>query len=136
VTKSNRKNWTNFKDNPIAIQAGLIGSEYGQRPHKVLGLHGKTDLEAFWLDAAVRQATVQFRKERQEQAQNQRTGAGTASAQQHNELHAEQEQRADLRESMEQAGQQAPSPEGQLERLDELHEQREQANQQRKTGSE
>lgn len=111
----------------MAIQAGLIGEEYGERPHKVLGLHGKTDTEAFWLDAAVRNATVQFKKERQEQARSGGTGAGVATPQQKDELQSEQEQRANLRESMEQAGQQTPSAEGQLERLDEIQEQREQA---------
>lgn len=50
-----------------------------------------------------------------------------ASPHEKNELHDEQEQRARLRESMEQAGQQAPSPEGQLDRLEELQNQREQA---------
>lgn len=88
--------------------------------------HTTTALEAFWTDAAVRQATVQFQKEQRDDAQS-GTNAGAATGQQKDELHDEQEQRARLRESMEQAGQQAPSPEGQLERLEELRAEREQA---------
>lgn len=108
----------------MAIQAGLIGSEYGVRPYRVLGLHEQTDLEAFWTDAAVRQATAQFKKEQVDNADP--NSAGTATKHEKKQLHNEQEQRADLRESMEQAGQQTPSPEGQLERLDELRSQRKQ----------
>lgn len=121
-------NWNSFRGNPIAIQAGLIGEKYGERPHKVLGLEQEqTRLEAFWTDAAVRQATVEFQNERKKEAQQGGTKAGTATPQEKNQLHGEQEQRAKLRESMEQAGKQAPSPEGQLDQLQEIREQREQA---------
>lgn len=93
----------------------------------MLGFHGKTDLEAFWTDAAVRQAAVQFKKERQEQARDGQGTSGVADPYEKNELHNEQEQRAKLRESMEQAGQQTPSGEGQLDRLEQLEQKREQA---------
>jgi len=89
--------------------------------------HTTTALEAFWTDAAVRQATVQFQNEQKKNAQQGGTEAGAATPQQKDELQDEQEQRARLRESMEQAGQQTPSPEGQLERLEELRDKRESA---------
>lgn len=90
-----------------------------------MGLNEQTRLEAFWTDAAVRQATVQFKQDQQDDATG--SSSGVASPQQKDELHDDQEQRAKIRESMEQAGQQTPSPDGQLDRLDELEKQREQA---------
>lgn len=104
----------------------MIGEEYGERPHRVLGLHDQTDLEAFWTDAAVRHATVQFKDEQREEAKSNASSAGTATPREQNQLHDEQEQRARMRESMQQAGKQAPSPEGQLDRLKEVREKREQ----------
>jgi hypothetical protein len=81
-------------------------------------------MEAFWVDAAVRHAGVQFENERRKEAEQSHGKAGTASPSEKDELHDNQEQRARLRESMEQAGQLAPDPDGQMDALEELREMR------------
>lgn len=93
----------------------------------MLGLHHQTDLEAFWTDATVRHAATTYKNEKKKEAQQNHDSAGAASPQEKSQLQNEQEQRAKLRESMKQAGKQAPSGEGQLDRLSKVREKREQA---------
>ena len=83
--------------------------------------------ERFWLNAQVRAATAQFVNEKRDEQQDARQSAGAADPNQERDLHDRQDSRADTRESMQQAGMQAPSTTGQKQRLQELREQEEQA---------
>jgi len=81
----------------------------------------------FWFNAQVRSATAQFKKKKQEEARNNADSPGTADPQQRRELHQRQEDRAKTRESMQQAGMHAPSPDGQLSTLDQVRQDEQQA---------
>lgn len=111
---------TGFKNNRVAIEAGLQAKTYGKTPSEIMHADSLTRAERFWLNAQVRAATAHFLNEQADEQQSRAQSAGTASAQDEQELHDRQDSRADTRESMEQAGMQAPSTDGQLQRLQEL----------------
>jgi hypothetical protein len=110
---------TGFKGNEIAIEAGLQAKTYGKTPSEIMFADELTRAERFWLNAQVRAATAQFVNEKREEQQDAATSAGAADPQQQRELHDRQDDRAQTRESMEQAGMQAPSAKGQLQQLQE-----------------
>jgi hypothetical protein len=111
----------------VAIEAGLQAKTYGKTPSEIMHADELSRAERFWLNAQVRAATAQFVNEKKEQQRDNATSAGTADPREEQELHDRQDSRADTRESMQQAGMQAPSPDGQKQRLQELQQQEEQA---------
>lgn len=105
-----------------------MGEAYGERPTELLGIaHEQTSTEQYWMDAGIRQATAEHKKEKQDEVRENQNTAGAASPREKDKLHKEQEQRAELREAMEQTGKQTPDPEGQLELLESLEERRDAA---------
>ena len=111
---------TAFKNNELAIEAGLQAENYGKTPAEIMHATDLSPADRFWLNAQVRAATAQFKQRKQEEAQGAHTSAGTATPQQERELHERQDERAQTRESMQEAGMNAPSPDGQLQQLREV----------------
>lgn len=115
------------------LKAGLMAREYGKLPSEVLGEHRLATGTRFHLDYDIYAATSrhieEVREERREEMDPNSSRVG--SPRERKEMIQEQESRADQREQMEQAGMQAPSPEGQLSRLDELKQERQEAKQMR-----
>lgn len=118
---------TGFKNNAIAIEAGLQASEYGKTPAEIMYANDLSPADRFWFNAQVRAATAEFKERKQEEARDAQSSAGAASPQEQREMHDRQNDRANARESMQEAGMNAPSPDGQLSQLQELQEQEAQA---------
>ena len=108
------------------LKAGLMAREYGYTPTEILGIQHYPQGKRFHLDYDIYAATSSHiesvRKERRE-SMNPRNSR-VASPQERNDMIQDQNERAKQRESMDQAGMQAPSPEGQLSQLDEVMDQR------------
>jgi hypothetical protein len=115
------------------LKAGLMAREYGRLPSEILGEHGLPDGKRFHLDYDVYAATSrhieEVREEKREEYDPKSSRVG--SPQERKNMIREQESRADQREQMQQAGMKAPSPEGQLSRLEELKQERQEAKQMR-----
>ena len=113
------------------LKAGLMAREYGYTPTEMLGMNHMATGTRFHLDYDIYAATAQHieevREERREQANP--GSSRVASPQERDTMIKSQHERAEQRESMEQAGMKAPSPEGQLSQLEEVMQQREQAKQ-------
>lgn len=82
--------------------------------------------DRFHLDFDIYAATSQYLKDQRDQArQNQDpTSAQVGSPEEQSNMIEDKTSRAKQRESMEQAGMKAPSPDGQLQQLDEIMEER------------
>lgn len=109
----------------MAIEAGLVGAEYGVRPSTILGAADLPPTERYRLDADVFAAQKEFEGAVRERARESATD-GTSPREQR-DLVASQQGRADQREQMAQAGLQAPAPDGQVDRLAAVREQRAEA---------
>jgi len=115
------------------LKAGLMAREYGKLPSQILGERHLPDGERFHLDYDVYAATSrhieEVREEKREQANPNSSRVG--SRQERRNMIQDQESRAEQREQMEQAGMKAPSPEGQMSTLEELKQERAEAEQMR-----
>jgi hypothetical protein len=88
------KRWTKpFKDNPIALQAHLLGKEYGMMPTETMNRPAWD----FWMNARIRAAGVAWENEQKKKAQNS-GNAGSATDAQKGQLVDSNEDRADRRE--------------------------------------
>jgi len=104
----------------LAIEAGLQAENYGKTPAEIMYATDLSPADRFWFNAQVRAATAQFKQQKQEEARDAQSSAGAATPQQERELHERQDERAKTRESMQEAGMDAPSPDGQLQQLREV----------------
>lgn len=93
----------------IAEKTGTLPTEVLDRP-----------ISDFWLDYEVLGAWGTFQEERREGRQSAQGGPGAATPRERERLVEENEQRAEQREAMEEAGLKAPSVDGQTSRLDAL----------------
>jgi len=111
------------------LKAGLMAREYGMLPSRVLGEHDLAVGERFHLDYDIYAATAshieELRKARMDQS-DPRSGR-VGSRRERRDMVRSQESRADQRDQMDQAGLKAPSPEGQLSTLEELQQERREA---------
>lgn len=120
MTERTGSTLTDFQNNPLALEAGLQAEEYGKTPAEIMHATELTPAERFWLNAQVRAATSKFKKKRHEEQRDGATSAGAADRQQKKELQKRQSDRADTRESMMDAGMNAPTPDGQLSTLSQV----------------
>jgi len=113
------------------LKAGLMAREYGKLPTAILGERGLATGTRFHLDYDIYAATSQHieevrEKRREEQDPN---SSRVGSTMERKEMVQDQESRAKQRESMEQAGMKAPTPDGQMSTLEELKQERAEAKQ-------
>lgn len=108
------------------LKAGLMAREYGYTPTEILGIQNMAQGQRFHLDYDIYAATASHIEEQREQRRDQMNprNSRVASPQERTNMIQDQEDRAKQRESMDQAGMQAPSPDGQLSQLEEVMEQR------------
>jgi hypothetical protein len=113
------------------LKAGLMAREYGYTPTEMLGVNHLPTGTRFHLDYDIYAATSKHIEEQREQRHEQMdpSSSRVAAPQERQNMIQDQHQRAEQRETMEQAGMNAPSPEGQLSQLDEIMQQREEAKQ-------
>ena len=111
------------------LKAGLMAREYGMLPSRVLGEHDLASGERFHLDYDIYAATAshieELRRARMDRSDPRSSRVGTAR--ERRDMVRSQESRADQRDQMDQAGMKAPSPEGQLSTLEELQQERREA---------
>lgn len=93
----------------------MISEKTGTLPTTVLD----RSMSDFWLNYEVLGAWGKFQKEEREKRRG-GGGPGAATQREREKLVEENEQRADQREAMEEAGMKAPSVDGQASRMDEL----------------
>jgi hypothetical protein len=120
------------------LKAGLMAREYGKLPSEVLGEHDLATGTRFHLDYDIYAATSRHIQEIREEQREQMdpNSSRVASHRDRKDMIQDQESRADQRESMEQAGMQAPSPDGQMSTLQELKQERAEAKQMQAEASE
>ena len=108
-----------------------MAREYGKTPTEILGERHLPTGTRFHLDYDIYAATSrhieEVREERREQMDPDSGRVGSPRDRQN--MIQDQNSRADQRESMEQAGMKAPSPDGQMSTLDELKQERAEARQ-------
>jgi hypothetical protein len=113
------------------LKAGLMAREYGYTPTEMLGVNHLPTGKRFHLDYDIYAATSRHIEDQREQRREQMdpSSSRVAAPQERQNMIQDQHERAEQRESMEQAGMNAPSPEGQLSQLDEIMQQRDEAKQ-------
>ena len=108
-----------------------MAREYGKTPTEILGERHLPTGKRFHLDYDIYAATSrhieELREEQREQANPNSSRVG--SPRERKNMIQDQNSRADQRESMEQAGMKAPSPDGQMSTLEEIKQQRDEARQ-------
>lgn len=95
-----------------------MGETYGVLPTDVM----KRRPRDFWLNAQIRAATEQFKADQRADAQAGAQGPGVATPAEKRDLAQRQEQRADQREDMEEAGQKTVDADDQLAALEDFQE--------------
>jgi len=100
----------------------MMAREYGYTPTEIMGMTGLHRAKRFHLDFDIYAATSMFIQEERERRMDQQDprSARVASPQERTNMIQDETSRAKQRESMDQAGMDAPSPEGQIQQLDDV----------------
>jgi len=113
------------------LKAGLMAREYGKTPTEILGETHLATGKRFHLDYDIYAATSRHIEEKREERREEMNpdSSRVGSPRDRQNMIQDQNSRAEQRESMEQAGIKAPSPEGQMSTLDEIKQQKAEARQ-------
>lgn len=108
-----------------------MAREYGMLPSEILGERNLPTGTRFHLDYDIYAATARHIEEQREQKREEMdpSSSRVGSIHERKQMARNKEELAEQRESMEQAGMKAPSPDGQMSKLESLKEKRAEARQ-------